>query len=176
MNTINNNYLIREATSEEFSKIGKLMINVYSQLEGFPGPKESPDYYRKLKNVGQLTNDPKVKLLVAVSQTGIIGGCVVYFGDMAYYGSGGAATKEKNAAGFRLLAVSPKTRGEGIGKLLTKACIGLAKDQNQEQVVIHSTKAMQIAWTMYEKLGFKRAEDLDFNKGELEIYGFRLKL
>ena len=171
-----NNYTIREATPGEFSNIGELMVTVYSQLEGFPGPKQSPDYYNKLKNVGNLTKSPKVKLLVAATEEGSIGGSVVYFGDMAQYGSEGTATTEKNAAGFRLLAVNPNTRGKGIGKLLSQACIDIAKAEQQEQLLIHSTKAMQIAWSMYEKLGFKRSEDLDFNKGELGVYGFRLKL
>ena len=95
---------------------------------------------------------------------------------MKYYGSGGSATKEKNAAGFRLLAVAHASRGHGIGKLLTEACIQLAKKEHQSQVIIHSTKSMQIAWKMYEKLGFKRSEDLDFNQGELKVFGFRLIL
>ncbi len=169
-------YIVREAHSDEFVNIGELMIMVYSQLEGFPGPEESPEYYKKLKSVGKLTEDSKVKLLVAASSSGSIGGAVVYFGDMAYYGSDGIATQEKNAAGFRLLAVDPNTRGKGIGKLLTKACIDLAKFEKQEQIVIHSTNAMQIAWSMYEKIGFKRSEDLDFKKGNLTVYGFRLLL
>jgi len=169
-------YTIREANPYEFSEIGKLMVTVYSQLKGFPGPSESPEYYNKLNNVGDLTKSPEVKLIVAVTGSGNIGGSVVYFGDMAYYGSGGTATTEKNAAGFRLLAVDPNTRGKGIGKLLSLACIDIAKTEQQEQLVIHSTKAMQIAWGMYEKLGFKRSKDLDFKKGELDIYGFRLKL
>lgn len=172
----NDTYIIREASKNEFPKIGTLMVNVYSKLEGFPGPKESPEYYDKLKHVGNLTKDPKVKLLVAADSNGSLGGAVVYFGDMAFYGSAGTATQEKNAAGFRLLAVDPITRGKGIGKLLTNACIELAKEEHQKQIVIHSTKAMQIAWSMYEKLGFERSEDLDFIKGELTIYGFRLWL
>jgi GNAT superfamily N-acetyltransferase len=172
----NQNYTIREATHNEFSSISTLMVSVYSQLEGFPGPKESPKYYSKLRNLDDFTKNSKVKLLVAITKEGNIGGCVVYFGDMSYYGSGGTAPQIKNAAGFRLLAVDPKTRGYGLGKLLTQACIDLAKTQNQEQIVIHSTKAMQIAWGMYEKFGFKRSEDLDFKKGNLTIYGFRLKL
>jgi hypothetical protein len=36
--------------------------------------------------------------------------------------------------------------------------------------------AMQIAWKMYENLGFKRSEDLDFMQGELPVFGFRLAL
>jgi len=35
---------------------------------------------------------------------------------------------------------------------------------------------MQIAWSMYEKLGFKRGEDLDFKQSDLQVYGFRLYL
>ena len=43
-------------------------------------------------------------------------------------------------------------------------------------MIIHSTMAMQTAWKMYEKLGFKRSGDLDFIQGELPVYGFRLVL
>ena len=113
---------------------------------------------------------------MAVSPEGKIAGGVVYFSDMQYYGSGGTATQEKNASGFRLLAVAPSFRKQGIGKLLTNECIKKAKELNQEQVIIHSTKAMQIAWKMYEDLGFKRSKDLDFMQEELPVFGFRLHL
>lgn len=169
-------YIVRDATLNEFPEIGELMVNVYSQLEGFPTKKEQPNYYKMLANIGSLTENPQTKLLIAISSSGKIGGGVVYFGDMKYYGSGGTATREKNASGFRLLAVDPATRGQGIGKLLTKACIQMAKDEKQNQMIIHSTKAMQIAWKMYENMGFKRSEDLDFMQGELPVFGFRLLL
>jgi GNAT superfamily N-acetyltransferase len=148
-------YKVRNARVEEFVEIGKLMVKVYSQLEGFPKESEQPDYYKMLANVGELTKKPDTELLVAVSPEGQIAGCVVYFSDMQYYGSGGIATKEQNASGFRLLAVNPSTRGHGIGKLLTNECIRKAKDKNHFHVVIHTTKAMQ---------------------GELPVFGFRLTL
>jgi ribosomal protein S18 acetylase RimI-like enzyme len=169
-------YKIRNAKPGEFGEIGKLMVLVYSLLEGFPKESEQPDYYKMLANVGELTNKPETELLVAVSPDGKIAGCVVYFGDMQYYGSGGTATKERNAAGFRLLAVDPSARGRGIGKLLTLECIRKAKDKKLFQVIIHTTMAMQTAWKMYENLGFKRSEDLDFMQGELPVFGFRLSL
>jgi GNAT superfamily N-acetyltransferase len=95
---------------------------------------------------------------------------------MKYYGSGGTATGEQNASGFRLLAVDPLIRGHGIGKLLTNECIKKARDKKHSQVVIHTTMAMQTAWKMYENIGFKRSEDLDFMQGELPVFGFRLLL
>ncbi|NJB70008.1 GNAT superfamily N-acetyltransferase [Saonia flava] len=169
-------YIVRNAVPNEFKEIGQLLVAVYSQLEGFPKPSEQPDYYRLLANIGEITQKPGAELLVAVAPTGHIGGAVVYFKDMQYYGSGGTATKEKNASGFRLLAVSEASRGLGIGKLLTKNCIQRAKNHHNRQLLIHSTKAMQIAWKMYENLGFERSEDLDFTQGELSVYGFRLIL
>jgi len=60
--------------------------------------------------VGTLTAKPETELLVAVSESGVIAGAVVYFGDMKYYGSGGTATQELHSAGFRLLAVYTQPR------------------------------------------------------------------
>ena len=169
-------HIIRNAKPSEFTAIGKLMVQVYSQLDGFPKENEQPAYYSMLYSIGEFTNKPETELLVAVVDRGKVVGAVVYFGDMQHYGSGGTATQKKNAAGFRLLAVSPEARGLGIGKLLTLECIRKAKENNLSQVIIHSTKAMQTAWKMYERLGFRRSEDLDFMQQELPVYGFRLKL
>ena len=152
------------------------MVEVYSQLAGFPTPEEQPKYYEMLANVGTLTQKPQVHLLAAYSPAQVLAGCVLYIGDMQYYGSGGTATREENSAGFRLLAVDPRFRGQGIGKLLTKFCMERAREERRQQLIIHSTKAMQVAWAMYQRMGFRRSEDLDFMQGTLEVYGFRLPL
>jgi GNAT superfamily N-acetyltransferase len=167
---------VRKAIPEEFPIIGDLMVQVYSQLEGFPKESDQPNYYKMLANVGSLAATPGTELLVAVSAEEKIAGAVVYFADMKYYGSGGMATQERNASGFRLLAVDPTERGKGIGKLLTTACIQKARDNKSRQLIIHTTMTMQTAWKMYEQLGFKRSEDLDFMQGTLSVFGFRLTL
>lgn len=169
-------YIVRKARPSEFEEIGKLMVATYSQLEGFPKPSEQPNYYKKLAAVGEFADKPSGALLTAVSPAGTIEGGVVYFGDMHYYGSGGTATQERNTSGFRLLAVSPSARGKGIGKLLTEACINRAREDGNRQIIIHTTMAMQTAWKMYERMGFKRSKDLDFMQGELAVYGFRMLL
>lgn len=168
-------FVIQEAQEDEFEKLGQLMVSVYLGLEGFPNKDDQPNYYEMLAHIGQLTEKPGAKLLVAVAKKEVIGG-VVYFADMAHYGSGGTATQEQNASGFRLLAVAPEARGTGVGKALVRTCIEFARDRKQEQIIIHTTHAMKIAWRMYEKLGFKRSQDLDFMQGELHVFGFRLKL
>ena len=169
-------YKVRNASPSEFKEIGNLLVEVYSQLEGFPKPSEQPEYYEKLANIGDFISKPGAELIVALSPDDKILGAVVFFSDMEFYGSGGTATKEKNASGFRLLGVSHLARGKGIGKLLTAACISKAKDKGSGQLIIHTTMAMQTAWKMYEHFGFKRSEDLDFMQGSLQVYGFRLLL
>ena len=171
-------YTIRNAHPSEFEKIGQLMVEVYSQLEGFPSPTAQPKYYATLANVGAFTLKPATELLVAVSNSkeNYIAGALVYFEDMQHYGSGGIAITEKNTSGFRLLAVDPAIRGKGIGKLLINECIQKARDKNHKQVIIHSTSAMKIAWKMYERIGFKRSEELDFMQQDFPVYGFRLNL
>ena len=43
-------------------------------------------------------------------------------------------------------------------------------------MVIHTTNSMRVAWSIYEKRGFRRAPDLDFLQGDLPVFGFRLTL
>jgi ribosomal protein S18 acetylase RimI-like enzyme len=175
-NTSMQNFTVRTAHPTEYDQIGKLLVDVYSQLDGFPKPHEQPAYYNLLANVGDLTQKPGIYLLAAVSHSGEIAGAVVYFSDMKNYGSGGTATSLVNTSGFRLLAVHPDFRGQGIGKILTGACIAHAKAHQHHQLVIHTTAAMKTAWKMYESLGFKRITDLDFMQGDLAVYGFILTL
>lgn len=169
-------YEFREANTDEFSSLGKLMIEVYSRLEGFPSEQEQPEYYQKLRNVGDFTLFPKVKLFVAVSDNGIVDGGVVYFGDMTYYGAGGEPTTSQDAAAFRLLAVNPRIRGKGLGKGLIDCCLEQARKEKHSHMVIHSTKTMMVAWKMYERMGFERFKQIDFLQDDLHVYGFRLVL
>ena len=167
---------IREAHPDEYMALGQLMVDVYSKLEGFPGPTEIPQYYYILKNVGDFTKKPKAKLFVAVSTSGEVDGGLVYFGDMKYYGAGGKATTSQNAAAFRLLAVNPEIRGKGLGTLLIDLCMTQAKKEGFEYLVIHSTKSMMTAWKMYERMGFVRFPEIDFDQNGVNVFGFRYQL
>jgi ribosomal protein S18 acetylase RimI-like enzyme len=167
---------IRDARPEEFADLGRLMVGAYATLDGFPSPELQPRYYEMLANIGDFTRADGARLLVAVMPNGDLAGGVVYFQDMAQYGSGGIATTIKDAAGLRLLGVSPRFRELGVGKALTRHCIELAQGQGLGQVILHTTQAMSLAWGMYERLGFVRSPDLDFLQQDLPVFGFRLAL
>nr|WP_299389173.1 bifunctional helix-turn-helix transcriptional regulator/GNAT family N-acetyltransferase [Allomuricauda sp.] len=172
----NSDFEIRTACPSEFKNIGELMVQVYSGLDGFPKADEQPTYYESLRNIGEFTKNPGAELLVAVSPTGALYGAVLYFADIAYYGAGGTITEQKNASGFRLLAVDPAARGLGVGSQLSQACIDRAISHGHEQLLIHSTSYMKPAQRIYKKLGFKPAPELNFEQNGLEVFGFRLRL
>lgn len=165
---------IRDLQPSEHDALGRLMVDVYSSLEGFPTPAEQPRYYEMLANIGQFTQKPHTRVLVALTPEGELVGGVVYFGDMAHYGGGGIASSVRNASGIRLLGVDPRFRSSGAGRALTSACVQLARDAGHSQVILHSTQAMRIAWGLYERMGFTRSEDLDFVQEGFPVYGFRL--
>ncbi|MEQ8903983.1 GNAT family N-acetyltransferase [Ekhidna sp.] len=165
---------ITNALPRDYPTIGQLMVDVYSNLPGFPSPKDQPAYYQMLANIGEFATRESVELIIAKQEEKLLG-VVVYIGDMKDYGSGGTATQEKNAAGFRLLAVKNEARGMGIGKKLTMECIERARGSGLKQMIIHTTESMKVAWGMYEKMGFKRSMDLDFDQSGLPVFGFRLR-
>ncbi len=167
---------IREVRPEEHETLGRLMVADYASLEGFPTPEEQPDDYQKLSYIGRLNDQPDTQVLVALSAPGQLVGGVVYFSDMAVYGSGGRATAEKDASGIRLLGVDPRYRQAGVGRALTEACIRKAAAWGHAHVILHTAQAMQVAWGLYRRMGFDRATDLDFIQAELPVFGFRLRL
>ncbi|HWQ10527.1 MAG TPA: GNAT family N-acetyltransferase [Holophaga sp.] len=168
-------FTIRDLRLDEAQALGRLMVEVYAGLDGFPKPEEQPRYYEMLANIGRFTEKQDARVLVALTEGGELAGGIVYFGDMAEYGSGGIATPLRDAAGIRLLGVADRFRGQGAGKALTLACIQLAREAGHTQVVLHTTEAMRIAWGLYERLGFERSEDLDFSQQGLPVFGFRLR-
>lgn len=167
---------IRDIRPEEFAALGQLMVEVYSGLEGFPSPGEQPGYYEMLADIGSFTERKDARVLVAVTPANELVGGLVYFGDMAEYGAGGTAKTVRNASGIRLLGIDQKFRGLGAGRALTEFCIRLAREKRHGQVILHTTRAMEAAWVMYERMGFVRSEGLDFSWEGFPVYGFRLRL
>lgn len=167
---------IRQARPDEYSALGQMTVDVYEQLPGMPDREEQPDYYAMLFDVKKRALTPTTEIWVAKSADHQLLGGVTFIGDVKYYGAGGSISTNTGCSGIRLLAVDPRARRLGVGSALTIACIDRAEQIGSEQVLLHTTKAMAAAWVMYEKMGFKRSEDLDFKQGQLAVYGFRLKL
>lgn len=174
-------YQIRDIKPQEFKAVGQLTVSVYRRLEGMPGPDLMPDYYQALLDVESRLQAPSVQILVAVasaqgSEAEPLLGAVTFVGEMQDYGAESSATQLTHTGGIRLLAVDPAARGGGVGRALTEACISRAIALGHSQVALHTTNTMKVAWGLYERMGFERSTDLDFDQGPLPVFGFRLQL
>ncbi|MEO0572953.1 MAG: GNAT family N-acetyltransferase [Bacteroidota bacterium] len=169
-------FYIRKAKDKEYAILGELIIKVYSSLDGFPSVSDNPDYYETFSNLQKLAQQKDTEILVTVNKReGILGG-VVFYGQAKYYGSGVIETNYKKTSGIRLLAVKPEVRKRGIAKALTLDCIQRTMALGHTQLMLHTTTSMKVAWKMYEKLGFTRWEDIDFELNGMMIYGFKKNL
>jgi ribosomal protein S18 acetylase RimI-like enzyme len=91
----------------------------------------------------------------------------------AYAGLTGASSLPE----LRLLAVAPEGRRLGVGEALVAACIRRARDQGAPAIALHTSASMRAAMRLYERLGFVRAPELDFQPpGAERVEGYRLVL
>ncbi len=167
--------VVRDARADELEAIGRMMVAVYSGLEGFPNPELQPEAYQALAGIGEEASRPDARLLVAL-ENGQIAGAVVFYANMAAYRPGGSAPHESEAAGFRFLVVDPQARGRGLAAALIEQGIALARAGRRRRLVVHATEAMPAARAILTARGFRRAPDLDFAQGSQPVHGFRLAL
>jgi GNAT superfamily N-acetyltransferase len=106
--------------------------------------------------------------------TELVGSVLLFPGESDAYGGLAA---EANWPELRLLAVKPRTRGRGIGKLLMEECILRARRSGATALGLHTGDSMDVALPMYERRGFVRIPALDFevDGGEL-VKAYRLDL
>ncbi|MBD7950022.1 GNAT family N-acetyltransferase [Oerskovia rustica] len=81
---------------------------------------------------------------------------------------------------FRLLGVAPAARGRGIGAVLTRHVLDVARAQGVQRVVMNSGPQMTRAHRLYEALGFRRLPERETRViegeggGRLHAYGLDL--
>ncbi len=60
-----------------------------------------------------------------------------------------------------MLVVSPSQRGKGIGKKLTMECIKRARDIGVSIIGLHTSPIMEVALSMYLRMGFVKVKDIE---------------
>jgi ribosomal protein S18 acetylase RimI-like enzyme len=92
----------------------------------------------------------------------------------------GSAWAELAAGGegeFRMLAVAPEARHQGVAAALVGACIERSRELGYAAVVLSSMPVQQSAHRLYERLGFRRTPELDWTPVPgVDLLAFRLDL
>jgi ribosomal protein S18 acetylase RimI-like enzyme len=67
---------------------------------------------------------------------------------------------------IRMLGVHPDYQGKGIAKKLTQMCITFAKENHEKTLALHTSEFMDAARHIYEKLGFRRYQEIEPRYGK----------
>nr|WP_315491642.1 GNAT family N-acetyltransferase [uncultured Rhodoferax sp.] len=106
-----------------------------------------PAFSKNLANTSALADQGE---LIVAEAEGLVVGTVAYI----------SASRPKSSFFdqhwpiMRMLVVSPSARGLGIGRLLAQECINRATRDKAEVFALHTTPIMQVALSMYERMGF----------------------
>jgi ribosomal protein S18 acetylase RimI-like enzyme len=144
---------IRLITPEECSALADITVEAYRHVNGSTS---LGDYEEELRAVDRRRLSAEV--YVALDDAGVLMGGVTYVPGPE---SPMAEFTDPEAAGIRMLAVSPHFQGRGAGRALVQRCVARAIELHRERIILHSAPSMTLAQSMYVKMGFVRAPDLD---------------
>jgi ribosomal protein S18 acetylase RimI-like enzyme len=161
---------IREARPEEYEAIGELTVAAYSI---FPEAVEDDGYRAELRDVGRRAALCPIYAAIDAATGRVLGGAMYVAGPGNRY----AESERPDEAGIRMLAVAPDAQGRGVGTALTQALIDRARADGRKRIALLSLTSMTTAHRLYERLGFRRAPDRDweFEPGR-GLLGFELDL
>ncbi|WIY02731.1 GNAT family N-acetyltransferase [Amycolatopsis mongoliensis] len=144
---------IRPPRPEEYAAAGEVTVQAYD-VDGHLA--DDVGYDAMLRDVASRAELAEV--LVAVDSAGEVLGTVT----VVRPGSPYAEISRPGELEFRMLAVAPSARGRGVGEALTRAVLERARALGIRRVVLSSLDRMHSAHRLYERLGFARLTERDW--------------
>jgi len=147
---------IRKALPAEYAPLGDITAQAYLRDALLDYGEEDP-YLPVLKDVA--ARAAAAEVLVAVDGDRLLGGVTFVAGPGPV-----ADIARPGEAEIRALAVAHAARGRGAGEALVRACLDRARaTPGCTAVVLSSQRAMRTAHRIYERLGFVRTPERDWN-------------
>ncbi|MDT0394342.1 MULTISPECIES: GNAT family N-acetyltransferase [Streptomyces] len=148
--------VIRPVESGEHGELGEITARAYL-LDGLLDFGEDDAYLEELRNVTKRAAAAEV--LVAVADGALLGGVTFVPGPGPMADIAGPGEAE-----IRMLAVARAGRGRGAGEALVRACVDRARAaEGCVRVVLSTQSTMRAAHRVYERLGFTRTPERDWN-------------
>ena len=151
---MNDKLRIRDANSGELKKISHILRDSYIEYKKIFPPEAWQYYINDVMDVWSREEDSE--LIVAEINGTLVGTVTLYLDASA------ENMWPDGWAGIRLLAVLPAYRGRGIGRALMDECIRRCEERGVKVVGLHTIDPMKSALSIYEKMGFVRVPEYDF--------------
>lgn len=161
---------VRAARSDELAAVGELTVEAYATAGYLDNEHGYADTLRDAASRAAAGD-----VLVAVDEADRLLGAVALFTFDA--GPEWAEQAEPGDAVIRMLAASPAARGLGVGAALATACVERARELGCRRVRLSTQPMMKAAHRIYERLGFQRAPQNDWEPVPgIELLGYELAL
>lgn len=148
---------IRDAREEEIQYIRNQRVKSYEEHS-----KVIPEkHWNALKQaiLSDKDTQPGVDRIVAELEGEIVGSVVLFPANTdAYVGT----AIELHYPEIRMLAVTPEARGKGVAAALVLECIRRAKVKGFQAIGLHTADYMESAVKLYNRIGFQRLPEFDF--------------
>jgi len=163
---------IRDAREDERGAIRDLTLHAYAEFATIM----TPSAWAVLNGAVQsaLASDERMDRIVAERGGQLVGSVVLYPPATDAYGG---LTSRVRWPEVRLLAVAPEARGLGVARALMDECVRRARAMGAAELGLHTSASMRAAMRMYERMGFVRAPEFDFQPPGAELVeAYRLDL
>ena len=158
--------LVRRAEPEDLVAVGEVTVAAYEEFTLGP----TDPYLDHLRDAAR--RDREAELWVAELDGAIVGTVTVT--------PEGSAWREIGRTGegeFRMLAVAPAARGQGVGAALTQLVLERFRGAGSHAIVLSSLSAMTTAHRVYTRLGFVRLPERDWSPlPGVDLIAFRKEL
>jgi ribosomal protein S18 acetylase RimI-like enzyme len=156
---------VRPAHADELDEVGELTVRAYAEWL------EPDDFYvRHLRDAATRAREAEVYVaLLGQDLAGTVTFCPQEspWSEIAQPGEGE----------FRMLAVDPAHRRQGVAEALVGVCLERARELGYDALVLSSLAEQAPAQRIYQRLGFTRVPDRDWSPVEgVDLMAFVLRL
>ena len=143
------------AKIRSFQKDDSIQVNALA-VEAFTQYKEAYlDWPVFKEKIGRMSDLAEAGEIIVAEKNGQLVGAVAYIGP----GKPKALYFQPEWPIIRMLVVSPKARGHGIGRALSEGCICRAQRDGATVIALHTSDLMDVALPMYLRMGFTWKRD-----------------
>ncbi len=165
--------IIRDAKEKEILTIREQRVEAYrDHIQSIP-----EEHWKALKKAISSEADQQsgVELIVSEIEDSIVGSIALFPAKTDAY-EGYVDTLDYPE--IRVLAVSPEARGRGVATALIDECIKRTKAKGYNLIGLHTGEFMNEAISLYERYGFERLPQHDFQPANdgIIVKAFRLSI
>jgi ribosomal protein S18 acetylase RimI-like enzyme len=154
---------VREATPADYGEAGRVTADAYREFIR-PGEGDWARYLLRIADVTARAN--RTTILVATEDGRVLGSLTLELdGRVRDDDDEDQRPLDPGEAHIRMLGVDPAARGRGVAKALMAESEERARAAGKTFMTLHTTRRMEAAQAMYERLGYGRLEDRVFPDG-----------